>query len=215
MPLKTAALFDLDGVIIDTEPQYSHFWSEVGRQFLPEMPDFAESIKGQTLTNIYALHFPDTERQTEVSRLLSEFEDRMTFPEIPGALAFVRSLREAGIPTAVVTSSNRAKMQQLYRHHPGLPHLFTTILTAEDSQRSKPAPDCYINAAERLNIPISQCFIFEDSYNGLLSAQASGAHVVGLTTSLPTEEVSPLSERTIPDFVGITLAEFFNLQSRN
>ncbi len=208
MSQAKAALFDLDGVIIDTEPQYSHFWSEVGHLFLPNIPDFAESIKGQTLTNIFALHFPNPETQRKICDMLADFEARMTFPEIPGALDFVRSLCETNIPTAVVTSSNRDKMQQLYQHLPELPQLFTTILTAEDTPRSKPAPDCYINAAKRLNIPISQCLVFEDSHNGLLAAQSSGAFVVGLTTSLSVEEVAPLAHRIIPNFTGITPADF-------
>ena len=52
-----AALFDLDGVVINTEPQYSVFWGAQGKEFHPEMADFAERIKGQTLTQIYAGYF--------------------------------------------------------------------------------------------------------------------------------------------------------------
>ncbi len=204
MTPNVAALFDLDGVIIDTEPQYSAFWRGVGQMFQPDMPDFAESIKGQTLTNIYATHFPDAARQKEISRLLVAHEEQMAYPEIPGALAFVRSLRESGIGVAVATSSNREKMQQVYRHLPELPLLFDAILTSEDAQRSKPAPDCYLNAAACLGVPIGCCTVFEDSLNGLRAACASGARVVALSTSLTEEELRPFTSVVIPDFSGAT-----------
>lgn len=83
----------------------------------------------------------------------------MSYPYIPGAVRFVEGLREKGIPAAVVTSSNQAKMAQVYAAHPELKKLFTAILTSEDTPRSKPAPDCYLIAAERLQCPIRSCVV--------------------------------------------------------
>lgn len=123
--MQTAALFDLDGVIVDTEGQYTEFWKRVGNQDFPNVPDFAFRIKGHTLTQILNAHYPDNEAaQKRVVEELNVFEQNMRFPYIAGAVDFVKALRQAGIPTAVVTSSNKAKMQCLYRCHPELPTLF-------------------------------------------------------------------------------------------
>lgn len=198
-----AALFDLDGVIIDTEPSYTRFWRQAGRDFGIPHDNFAEIIKGQTLTHILSTYFPHPERAREVVKALADFEATMDFPLVPGALEFVESLRKRAIPTAVVTSSDQTKMQSLYRARPDFTTRFDVILTAEDARRSKPAPDCYLTAARRLGKDISACVVFEDSVNGLKSGRSAGAVVVGLTTSLPVDVVGPLSDFAIPDFTHI------------
>ena len=202
----SAALFDLDGVIIDTEPQYTEFWAAMGREF--ELPDanFAAAVKGQTLSYIFDTYFPEVSQQDFLRERLNEFERHMSYPYIPGAVRFVEGLREKGIPAAVVTSSNQAKMAQVYAAHPELKQLFTAILTSEDTPRSKPAPDCYLIAAERLQCPIRSCVVFEDSINGLRAARDSGAFVIGLSTSNPVEMIAPLSDKVIPHFEGFSLS---------
>ncbi len=209
--IKTAALFDLDGVVTDTEPQYSRFWAAIGQRMLPHIPDFAARIKGQTLTFIMANYFPEAEQQRDVQAALDEYEEKMDYPLVEGALRFVESLRAAGIPAAVATSSNRAKMEQVYRRHPHLKPLFREILTAEDSENSKPAPDCYLNAARRLGVDIKDCVVFEDSFNGLRAARVSGAYVVGLTTSHPEADIAPMTDAVIPDFGMFTVGDMLSL----
>ena len=83
------------------------------------MPDFAFRIKGHTLTQILNAHYPDNEAaQKRVVEELNVFEQNMRFPYIAGAVDFVKALRQAGIPTAVVTSSNKAKMHVAQSLHP-------------------------------------------------------------------------------------------------
>lgn len=206
-----AALFDLDGVIIDTESQYTIFWDSAGARFIPDIPDFALRVKGQTLTYIFDTYFPSTVIQEELKRLINEFEQQMVFDYVPGVEALLHELKEKGIPTAVVTSSNHAKMEHLYRVRPELPFLFTTVRTAEDTARSKPAPDCYLAAAKALDAEPSECLVFEDSLNGLRAGRDSGATVVGLTTSLSREEIAPLCHYIIKDFLEHTAEDFLAL----
>ena len=198
-----AVLFDLDGVIIDTEPAYTRFWDSIRQVYFPNDLHFAHTIKGRTLVEILAAYFPDAHRQDEVRQALLRFEQQMDFPLISGALDFVRALRAQGIPTAVVTSSDRDKMQALHDKRPDLLPLFTAVYTAEEAEHSKPAPDCYLNAAARLGADISRCVVFEDSRNGLTAGQRSGAYVVALLTGLSAEEVAPLSDAHIDDFRGL------------
>ena len=201
MPKFSAALFDLDGVIVDTESQYTLFWEKIGRQDFPSNPTFAQDIKGCTLVQIYDKHYAgNIEDQRRVTALLNDFEATMAYPFISGAVEFVDSLREIGIKTAVVTSSNKEKMAALYKAHPDFRSHFDCVFTSEDTKRSKPYPDCYISAAEKLECEPQRCVVFEDSFNGLRAGKASGAYVVGLTTSNSAESISKLCNMAVPDF---------------
>ena len=196
----SAVLFDLDGVIVDTEGQYSLFWKQIGEEYMPGMPDFALAIKGRTLTQIYDTYFPDAADRAAITERLNAFERQMDFPYIAGAREFLEALQAQGVPTAIVTSSNCDKMACLYARHPEIKNLVTAVLTAEDARRSKPAPDCYLAAAERLGADISKCIVFEDSPNGLAAGRASGAFVIGVSTSLAATEIEPLCDMYIEDF---------------
>ena len=196
----SAVLFDLDGVIVDTEGQYSLFWKQIGEEYMPGMPDFALAIKGRTLTQIYDTYFPDAADRAAITERLNAFERQMDFPYIAGAREFLEALQAQGVPTAIATSSNCDKMACLYARHPEIKNLVTTVLTAEDARRSKPAPDCYLAAAERLGADISKCIVFEDSPSGLAAGRASGAFVIGVCTSLAATEIEPLCDAYIEDF---------------
>ena len=198
----SAVLFDLDGVIVDTEGQYSLFWKQIGEEYMPGMPDFALAIKGRTLTQIYDTYFPDAADRAAITERLNAFERQMDFPYIAGAREFLEALQAQGVPTAIATSSNCDKMACLYARHPEIKNLVTAVLTAEDARRSKPAPDCYLAAAERLGADISSCIVFEDSPNGLAAGRASGAFVAGVCTSLAAAEIEPLCDMYIEDFKG-------------
>ena len=153
------ALFDLDGVVFDTEPQYTVFWGAQCREFHPEHPGLEHEIKGQTLTQIYDRWFTgDLEVQRDlITQRLNVFEAQMQFPYVEGLAEFVESLHQNGVKTAVVTSSNRPKMESVYRQRPEFIKLFDAVLTSEDFAESKPSPDCYLRVQpastfHRLNV---------------------------------------------------------------
>lgn len=200
-----AALFDLDGVVFDTEPQYTIFWGGIAREFRPDIPRLEHLIKGQTLTQIYDGYFPDQAMQAEITRRLNDYETRMRYNYIDGLPEFVKQLHKAGIPTAIVTSSNRDKMANVYRQKPDFNTLFDKVLTSEDFTASKPDPDCYIKAAAAFGVPASRCIGFEDSFNGLKALRSSGARVIGLATTNSREAIAPLSDKVIDNYIGVTL----------
>lgn len=211
--MQTAALFDLDGVLVDTEGQYTRFWQSVGEEDFPEISDFATRIKGHTLVQIYSQYYNGMlARQQSITERLSCFELDMEYPFIPGAIEFVDALRAAGFRTAVVTSSNQAKLACLLRHHPDFSSHFDRVFTAEDVLRSKPAPDCYLAAAHSLGFEASDCYVFEDSINGLRAGYDSGATVVGLTTTNTENTIKPYCRHTMADFTNITVEQLLNLK---
>lgn len=202
----SAALFDLDGVVFDTEPQYSVFWGSQCRLYHPDHPGLENEIKGQTLTQIFDRWWAGPlEKEREVlTRRLDEFEAQMTFDYVPGFVPFINDLRQHGVKTAVVTSSNQQKMMSVYRSRPEFTLLFDAILTSEDFAESKPSPDCYLRAAARFGAKPASCLVFEDSINGLRSGRAAGMFVVGLATTNSREVIAPLSDIQINDYTAMS-----------
>ena len=198
-----AALFDLDGVVFDTEPQYTVFWGAQCREFHPEHPGLEHEIKGQTLTQIYDKYFTAdglAEKQEMITQRLNAYEAQMHYDYIEGFVEFIKDLRQKGVKTAVVTSSNVPKMQSVYRQRPEFQELFDEILTSEDFERSKPDPDCYLKAAGRFGARPEECVVFEDSFNGLKSGRAAGMTVIGLATTNSAEAIRPLCDEVIMNY---------------
>lgn len=200
-----AALFDFDGVVMDTESQYTLFWDEKGKKYHPEIPDFGHHIKGQTLTQLYEKYFlyPE-ELQPQITQELNEFETHMYFEYIPGVVDFMKELRSRGVKIAIVTSSNDKKMANAYRAHSELPDLVDRILTADMFTHSKPHPECFLMGAEVLEAPIENCIVFEDSFHGLEAGNRAGMKVVGLSTTNPSSAIIDKASVVISDFVGFS-----------
>ena len=205
-----AALFDLDGVIIDTESQYSQIWGAIGSTFRSDIENFSEIIKGQTLTAILSKWFPNKETQNKVVDMLNEYESRMNYTYIAGAEAYLRELRSKGIQTALVTSSNEIKMQNVRRAHEGFDRFFDAIVTAEKITHSKPHPECFLKAAEMLGVEPRNCVVFEDSFNGLAAGRAAEMMVVGLATTNPREAIADKADIIIDNFCDAECRNIFD-----
>lgn len=200
----TAVLFDFDGVIMDTETQYSVFWHKVGVDYVG-MEDLESRVKGQTLTYIYDTFFAGkADEQREITAALNRFEQEMDYDYIPGVLDFIADLRRNRVKIAVVTSSNDQKMTAVYRAHPEVKTMFDRILTAELFAHSKPAPDCFLLGMEVFGTTPDSTYVFEDSFNGLKAGMASEATVIGLSTTNPREAIAPLCHCVLDDFKGFT-----------
>lgn len=196
---RSIALFDLDGVILDTEGSYTAFWDDYGSRHFSEK-DFGLKIKGQTLVKILDDYFPEENERKSITDAINDFERNMSYPFVPGVENYIKSLKSNGIRTAVVTSSNLPKMENVYRCHPGFKEMFDIILTSEDFSESKPSPYCYLKAMRLFGAGPEDCVVFEDSLAGLQAARASGAFVTALTTTNPEEVVRNYADLVIRDF---------------
>lgn len=200
-----AALFDFDGVVVDTEPQYTLFWDEKGKKYHPEIPDFGHHIKGQTLIQIYKQYFRQPEGlQDEITRQLLDYELTMHFEYIDGVVDFMKELREKGVKLAIVTSSNDAKMANAYREHPELKSMVDYIVTADRVTHSKPHPECFLLGAEMLGVEKDNCIVFEDSFHGIEAGNRAGMKVIGLATTNSAEAIADKCALVIPDFTDFT-----------
>lgn len=198
-------LFDFDGVIADTESQYTIFWNKIGKDYLG-IEDLGKISKGQTLKLIFDKYFNGmTREQEEIVPMLDDFERNMSYDYIPGALEFMQSLKKAGIRSAIVTSSNDVKMANAYKAHPELKELVDVILTSEHFSKSKPDPECFLKAMEVLGAKPEETIVFEDSFHGIAAGRASGAKVIGLATTNKSEAIAPLCDMVIDDFTYLSL----------
>lgn len=199
-------LFDLDGVLIDSEPEYTRIWSEIEMCFPTGIDNFAIKIKGQTLPEIlnsnFARHLHD-----DIIDMLNEKEQQMHYDWLPGARETLDKLREMAFGAVLVTSSNDMKMRHLREERPELEDFFTDIVTADRISRSKPDPEGYLLGAEILNVPAARCAVFEDSRQGVKAGKASGAYVVGLTTTLKREDIESQCDRIIENLTKIDIEE--------
>lgn len=193
----------MDGVLVDTEGIYTEFWSDMDRRFPTGVAEFAQVIKGSTLMNILDTYFPDKSVQDRIVDMLKQHERDMRYRLFDGVAELLAALRQRGFRMAIVTSSNRAKMKHLFAQLPELEKAMDIVITDEDISRSKPDPEGYLLAAERLGIPAEECYIFEDSLNGLRAARAAGGVVVGVATTNPRKAVEEMSDITVD-----TLADF-------
>lgn len=197
----TTVLFDFDGVIADTEPQYDIYIDNLGEKYNLGIINFALQVKGTTSPDIlkkYFNHLP-TEEQNKIEQELGNFELQMDFPLVNGVMDFIKYLKENKYNIGLVTSSQDFKMKRALDIL-GLSETFDTEVTAARITDGKPNPMCYLLAAKDLNVSPSECIVFEDSFHGISAAKNAGMPVVGVSTTIPAEQLKEKADFVIPDF---------------
>ena len=212
MKKKIYALFDMDGVIIDTEPQYDIIWKAIGEKYCPDIAGLEKLIKGTIFPNILSTYFSHLteEELNDLRQMHDEFERNMDYPEIQGAIAFVRLLKEAGVSTGLVTSSGEEKVNAVSKKY-CFNELFDTVVTAQRIREGKPSPMCFLLAAEDLGADPSECVVFEDSFAGIQAGTTAGMKVVGLSTTNPEKSLQDKVCKVIPDFENFTLDDLIRI----
>ncbi|WP_280175127.1 HAD family hydrolase [Micromonospora cremea] len=181
-----AVLFDMDGTLVDSEKLWDVALQELAREYGGELSDAARrSIVGTSMADSMRILHDDLgqpERDPEASaawinvRILELFRTGLRWR--PGALALLRAVRAAGIPTALVTSSGRPLVEialdTLGRDS------FDAVVCGDEVVAAKPHPEPYLTAARLLDVPIGRCVAIEDSPTGVASALAAGAAVLAV-----------------------------------
>ncbi|HWG55329.1 MAG TPA: HAD family phosphatase [Gaiellaceae bacterium] len=180
-----AVVFDMDGVIVDTE----QVWDEVrealvrergGRWHERAQADMMgmSSVEWSTYMHetLGLAESPQQINDEVVRRMLGRYEERL--PLLPGAVEAVRRLA-ARWPLAIASSSNRPLIEAVLAGA-GIADRFAATVSSEEVPRGKPSPDVYLEAARRLGVPPERCAAVEDSSNGLRAAHAAGMRVLAL-----------------------------------
>ena len=195
-----AALFDMDGLMFDTERLALEAWLHAGRaKGWPITEKLISSMHGVNLARsreIFQQRFGDTLDYDEARALrdgyVAEHIRESGLPVKPGLHSLLEALRQKGIPAAVATSTAR-KTAFAYLELADVRQYFSALVFGDEVARSKPAPDIFLAAAEKLRTKPEQCMVLEDSTNGLRAAHAAGCIPVMVPDlTPPTPELSGL-----------------------
>ncbi len=194
--VKCAAIFDMDGVMVDNAAAHHKAWSFFCQQHhRPLKKGDWDRIVGHTNEKILHTLFGPTISLDQVKQYTQEKEAlyrniyRTTFKPIRGLNAFLRFLEKQNVRLAIASSAPMVNIRFVLRHPKIHARQIRTIVTAEDVRYAKPHPAMYQTAARRLGVRPQECVVFEDSLIGIESAQRAGMMVVALSTTYPRHKL--------------------------
>jgi HAD superfamily hydrolase (TIGR01509 family) len=215
---KWTAIFDWDGVILDSSRHHEESWERLGREEGKVLPE-GHFLRGFGRRNIEIMRdlLGWSTDLAEIQRLSSRKEEwyrevvkELGIEPLPGVRVWLERLEAAGIACGIGSSTEK-KNVELGLGILGLERFFVTAVTAEDVKRGKPAPEVFLEVARRLGAEAGRCVVFEDAPAGVEAARAAGMKVVGVTTTHPgghlegvDREVERLDELRVEE-----LAEWF------
>lgn len=210
--MTKGVLFDLDGVVVDSESIYTQFWSDIDKLYPTGVENFAIAIKGNTLQRILADFFPDNDVKQDILERIKDFEINMRYKPFADAIRFINELKRNQFRIAIVTSSSQKKMDNLYAQNPGFREMFDAVVTGDMVSHSKPDPEPYLLGAEAIGVAPESCYVFEDSISGIESGIRAGATVIGLATTLPYDKIDGKAHLTINDFTGFHVGDMLSVE---
>lgn len=209
--LYKAVVFDMDGVIFDSERAVMQCWKEVAsRHNIPDIEKAILACTGTTMVrtreimlNLYGADFPYDEYARESSVIFHSRYDGGRLPMKQGVKELLTFLKERGKKIALA-SSTRQQVVTDELCDAGIIEYFDRIICGDMVSRSKPAPDIFLKACEELNISPSDSYAIEDSYNGIRAAHAGGLHPIMVPDLLPAdEEMQSLAEIVLPSLTSV------------
>ena len=190
---KQSVIFDMDGTLFDTETIFQEEWNRLARERgLALPPDFKYAIcgtSGEAMNRIIERYYHVPEG-SEIQRLCKERVARRLAEHVPekeGARELISFFHEKGWSLAIGSSSPAAQIRANLSVT-GLLPFFAAIASGDEVQRGKPAPDIFLLAARKLGASPKDCFVFEDSPNGILAAYAAGMKPVMVPDLMPATE---------------------------
>jgi beta-phosphoglucomutase family hydrolase len=208
-----AAIFDWDGVIMDSSRQHEQSWEQLAREQQRLLPPgfFKRSfgMKNERIipellgwTNDPARVRTLSDRKEEIYRELIR-HDRIA--PLPGVREWLDALRAAAVPCAIGSSTPRANIECVIDALK-LRDYFQAAVTGEDVTHGKPNPEVFLLAARKLGVPPARCVVFEDAHVGLAAARAGGMKAVGVATTHPAESLRD-ADRVVRRLDELSVAE--------
>lgn len=188
-----AALFDWDGVVVDSSGPHEKSWEALAaEEGLPLPEDHFKRSFGMKNKVIIPELLQWTQEANEIMRLSLRKEElyrevirQQGIEPLPGVRTFLEQINESGIPCVVGTSTDRKNVETIFEMT-GLDKYFKDVVSAEDVDRGKPDPDVFLKAAVKAgDVPADRCAVFEDAQVGIDAGKSAGMKVVGVTTTHP------------------------------
>lgn len=211
-----AVIFDLDGVIINSEPIYYEANQQLFNQLSINVSEEEyQRFIGKTGKDVWS--YLKSKHNIDIplgELILMENEyfirllrSRSDIQPMRGIVKFINSLLRDGISIAVASSSVRMSIDAVLKRF-GLDRLFNTVVSGEDVLNGKPSPDIFVITAERLGVKSSECIVIEDSYNGVKASNTAKMFCIGYKTNahLANQDLS-LADMVIDDFTKLSLSD--------
>lgn len=185
------AIFDMDGLLLDTERLYQESWVEMAREFGqapdPAFPSAVSGTSGEGMREVIRQYYPAVDPYAfqagciaRVGRILDEQGPLVK----PGARELLEYFRQRGIRTALASSTGRERILSNLRAAK-LDRFFDAVVSGQQVERGKPEPDIFLLAASELGCPPEECYVFEDSVNGVRAGMAAGCVTVMVPDLVP------------------------------
>jgi beta-phosphoglucomutase family hydrolase len=194
--MKLGALFDWDGVVIDSSKQHQESWERLAAEFdLPLPAD--HFLRGFGMKNqvIIPRILGWTEDPDEIHRyslrkeeLYREIVRERGIEPLPGVVTVLKMLREHGVPCAVASSTHRENIETIFDAI-GVREYFAAVVTAEDVSHGKPDPEVFLKGAQMIGRDPRFCVVFEDAHVGIEAGLAAGSRVIAVATTNPLEKL--------------------------
>ena len=215
--MEMGALFDWDGVIIDSSRQHEESWEMLAEELQMPLPQ-DHFLRGFGMKNQVIIpeilewtRDPDEIHHFSLRKefLYREIVKQRGIEPLPGVLSVLRMLREHGIPCSVASSTHRENVETIFDVI-GVRDYFQAVVTAEDVSRGKPDPEVFLKGAGKIGRDPRRCAVFEDAHVGIEAGLAAGARVIAVATTNPLESlgrahlaVASLEDVTWPVFSGL------------
>ena len=203
--MKMGTIFDMDGLMFDTERIYQETWTELARE-MGETPDpaFPHAVAGtlgermyETIRRYYPSIDPEAMWNACKQRVAAKVARHV--PEKPGLRVILPGLKAAGVKIAVASSSPIATIRQNLQRT-GLEDCFDAVVSSAQVGRGKPFPDVFLLAAQALGLDAKDCWVLEDSPNGIRAGHAAGCSTILVPDTIaPTAEVLELCDLVCTD----------------
>lgn len=195
--MKKGAIFDMDGLMFDTERLYRESWmvlaEEFGQHPNPDFPAAVAGTAGEGMRRVIQRYYPSVDAQAFIAACMKRVADLVAVrvPEKPGLRELIKVLKDRGMKLAVASSSPEGTIEGNL-HTAGLTECFDAVVSSTHPavKDGKPAPDVFLFAAQCIGVPPEECFILEDSLNGIRAAHAAGGTAIMVPDTMePTAEI--------------------------
>jgi len=216
--IKTV-IFDMDGVIVDTEPVHHHAYNQHFEQLNIEVnAEMYASFTGNSTKNIFErlkIQFnldEDVANLVETKRNLfnDAFDNKEDLYLLDGVEDLIKDLYDNGMQLVLASSSATVTINRVFNRF-RLHKYFTHIVSGEDFPKSKPHPAIFLKAAELANTPVENCIVIEDSTNGIMAAKAAGIYCIGYDSFHSKLQDYSLADVVITDFKELSYGKIKNL----
>ena len=191
-------IFDMDGVLFATEAIWQKCFNKAARERGLVLDDsFRKEVggsNGEHMRQTVRKHFHTSDPDSIIKQVYGYVDDELAknLPEKPGLHEILADLKEKGYHIAVASASPHSTIESNLQRS-NVRDYFEVILSGEEVEHSKPDPDIFIKAAEKLGIPNEECYVIEDAYNGVKAGTAAGSKVIMvIDTQIPNEQISSL-----------------------